>query len=112
MHGTLGFRRQAELYFGIRPPLVKMFNCQVHPTPAFSRIVYGMFRIELAPANFVENSNMTTPRHSVLVASRDPKLADVRKTVLEEAGFEVIQVTDLKALRDACEKQEISLIMI
>src|SRR2546421_7853457 len=55
---------------------------------------------------------MTAPRHSVLVASRDPKLADVRKTVLEDAGFEVILVADLNDLRDACEKQKIGLIMI
>ena len=57
---------------------------------------------------------MTTrgPRRTVLVASKDPKLSDVRKAVLEEAGFEVIPVTDLNALRDACEKHKISLIMI
>jgi len=52
------------------------------------------------------------PRHTVLVASRDPVLADVRKKVLEDAGFEVILATDLKALREACEKHKISLVMI
>ena len=81
-------------------------------SPALSSIVYGMSPIELPPSIFVEIRNMTAPRHSVLVASRDSKLADVRKTVLEDAGFEVVPVTDLNALREACEKHKISLIMI
>ena len=51
-------------------------------------------------------------RHTILVASRDPEQADVRKKVLENAGFEVIPATDLKALRDACEEHKISLVLI
>ena len=52
------------------------------------------------------------PRLTILVASKDPELADVRKTVLEGAGFEVIPVTDLKSLREACDTHKISLVMV
>ena len=52
------------------------------------------------------------PRNTVLVVSKDPELADVRKKVLEDAGFEVIPVGDLKTLQEACEKYQISLVMI
>jgi DNA-binding response OmpR family regulator len=52
------------------------------------------------------------PKHTILVVSKDPELADVRKKVLEDAGFEVIPAPDLKALQEACEKHEISLVMI
>jgi DNA-binding response OmpR family regulator len=52
------------------------------------------------------------PKHTLLVVSKDPELADVRKKVLEDAGFEVIPAPDLKALQEACEKHKISLVMI
>jgi DNA-binding response OmpR family regulator len=52
------------------------------------------------------------PRRTVLVVSKDPELADVRKRVLENAGFEVIPVTDLKSLQEACDTHAISLVMI
>jgi len=50
--------------------------------------------------------------HTILVASKDPRLADVRKRVLEAAGFSVIPAPDVNAVREACEKLQISLVMI
>jgi DNA-binding response OmpR family regulator len=50
--------------------------------------------------------------HTVLVCSRHPDLADVRQRVLEKAGFQVINATDLISIREACKKHKIALIMI
>lgn len=52
------------------------------------------------------------PKYTVLVATKDPALADVRKKILEDAGIEVVPAPDLKALREACQKHQISLVMI
>ena len=44
-----------------------------------------------------------TQRDKILVVSHDPRLADVRRAVLESAGFEVISVTDSQTTwKDVC----------
>jgi len=48
----------------------------------------------------------------ILVVSRDPRLADVRKRVLEAAGFAVIPATDDSAVEDACSSNGIQLILL
>jgi DNA-binding response OmpR family regulator len=48
----------------------------------------------------------------ILVVSRDPKLADIRKTVLEAAGFAVIPAMDDRAVEDACSSDGIELILL
>lgn len=40
---------------------------------------------------------------TILVASFDPQLADVRKHVLESAGYQVIPAKNLLEIRAACE---------
>jgi CheY-like chemotaxis protein len=40
-------------------------------------------------------------KKTVLVVSRHPELADVRKHVLEQAGFEVVSVSEPEALEEA-----------
>jgi DNA-binding response OmpR family regulator len=45
-----------------------------------------------------------TTQQSILVVSHDLHLADVRKAVLEAAGFQVISASSLKAVQEACQK--------
>lgn len=51
-------------------------------------------------------------KHTILVASKNPKLADVRKQILEEAGFNVIPAMSEDAVRKTCEKAKVDLVMI
>lgn len=55
---------------------------------------------------------MTPQRPKIIVASRDPVLADVRKTILENAGFNVIPVSDPSTVDKLCSKQKVSLVML
>ena len=54
----------------------------------------------------------SSSREVILVVSRDEKLADVRKTVLEAAGFEVIPAQDAGAVRAACRLPSLKLVML
>ena len=54
--------------------------------------------------------NPTKPK--IIVASHDPSLADVRKRVLENAGFYVIPVSDSPAVEKLCSKHKVQLIML
>lgn len=45
---------------------------------------------------------MAPTKKTILIASRDPQQADVRKNILEAAGFKVISAMDLLAVRQAC----------
>lgn len=49
---------------------------------------------------------------TILVASRDPHLADVRKTVLERAGFAVLATSDSATVRRACTAGIVHLVML
>ena len=40
----------------------------------------------------------------IMVASHDPQLGDVRKAVLEAAGFQVLAVSNIKEVKAACQK--------
>src|SRR3569832_1175030 len=44
---------------------------------------------------------MLPAKKTILIASRDPRQADVRKNILEAAGVAVISAMDLLAVRDA-----------
>ena len=50
-------------------------------------------------------------QHRILVVSHDPHLADVRKGLLEAAGFQVFSASNLKAVQEACQKRP-QLVMI
>jgi CheY-like chemotaxis protein len=61
----------------------------------------------------VRPTKVASPKqHTVLVCSRHRELADVRKNVLEEAGFKVITSMDLNSIREACKQDKIDLVMI
>ena len=49
---------------------------------------------------------------TILVASRDPRLADVRKGVLESAGFHVIPAPDIATVEKACSEHRVRAVMI
>jgi DNA-binding response OmpR family regulator len=48
----------------------------------------------------------------IVVVSRDPKLADVRRTTLEKAGYVVIAANDASTIAEACSNSHVRLIMI
>jgi DNA-binding response OmpR family regulator len=52
-----------------------------------------------------------TVQKKILVVSEDLHLADVRKDILEEAGFEVLSAHNFKEVQDACKKKP-DLVMI
>jgi DNA-binding response OmpR family regulator len=53
-----------------------------------------------------------SPKKSVLVASRDPGLADVRKRLLEEAGYRVFPATSVSEVEKGCRENEIDLVLV
>ena len=52
------------------------------------------------------------PRKAVLVASRDPHLADVRRRVLEKAGFLVFAATKVEQIEKTCREKKIALVLV
>jgi len=53
-----------------------------------------------------------TEKDKILVISRDPGLADVRRRVLEKAGFEVLAATDSSAIKPTCTLHKPRLVMM
>jgi CheY-like chemotaxis protein len=51
-------------------------------------------------------------KKTVLVVSRHPELADVRKQVLEEAGFEVVSIRAPESIEEVCRNHKIALVLI
>lgn len=58
------------------------------------------------------DTHLTEQRETILVASWDPVLADVRKTILEKAGFAVLQAKGSAGVRAVCKKKKISLVLM
>jgi DNA-binding response OmpR family regulator len=52
------------------------------------------------------------PKETILVASWDPTLADVRKRALESAGFEVLQSKGAAQVHEICKKRKVNLVLI
>jgi DNA-binding response OmpR family regulator len=53
-----------------------------------------------------------TEKEKILVVSRDPGLADVRRKVLEQAGFEVLAARDSTAIPSTCAVHKPRLVML
>ena len=53
-----------------------------------------------------------TEKDRILVVSHDPGLADVRRKVLENAGFEVLTATDPNVIQATCASHKPRLVMI
>ena len=49
---------------------------------------------------------------AILVVSHNPGHADVRKQKLEAAGYEVIPAMNIRAVREACKKRTLQLVVI
>jgi DNA-binding response OmpR family regulator len=58
------------------------------------------------------DTHLTEQRETILVASWDPVLADVRKTILEKEGFAVLQAKGSAGVRDLCKKKKVNLVLI
>jgi DNA-binding response OmpR family regulator len=58
------------------------------------------------------DTHLTEQRETILVASWDPVLADLRKTILERAGFAVLQSRGSAGVRDLCKKKKVNLVLI
>jgi DNA-binding response OmpR family regulator len=52
-----------------------------------------------------------TEAQRIMVVSHDPHLADVRKALLEASGFQVFAASNMKEVREACQKSP-QLVMI
>jgi DNA-binding response OmpR family regulator len=53
-----------------------------------------------------------TEKEKILVISHDPRLADVRRKMLEEAGFEVLAASDSAAIKATCVDHKPRLVMV
>jgi DNA-binding response OmpR family regulator len=51
-------------------------------------------------------------KKTVLVVSRHPHLSDVRKKVLEQAGYDVVSIREPEPVEEACRKHKISLVLV
>jgi len=58
------------------------------------------------------DTHLTEKKDTILVASWDPRLADVRKAVLEKEGFQVLQAKGSTGVRDLCKKKKVNLVVI
>lgn len=56
---------------------------------------------------------MRSEKGKILVVSHNPRLAEIRRSVLESAGFQVIAVQDHPgSVKEVCQKQKVKLVMI
>ena len=53
-----------------------------------------------------------TQRYKILVVSHDSHLADVRRDVLVNAGFEVLEARDSRTVKKACTEHRLRLVMV
>src|SRR5258708_38763510 len=51
-------------------------------------------------------------REKILVVSHNPQLAYLRKTILEDAGFEVLAATDPRTAGRTCAKHNLRLVVV
>ena len=57
-------------------------------------------------------THLTEQKDTILVASWDPVLADVRKTILEKEGFVVLQSKGSARVRALCKEKNVDLVLI
>jgi DNA-binding response OmpR family regulator len=55
---------------------------------------------------------MVQDKQIVLVASRDPKQAAIRKNLLEQAGFQVLSALDFSAVEEGCSERRVAGVVI
>jgi DNA-binding response OmpR family regulator len=53
-----------------------------------------------------------TQRDKILVVSHDSHLADVRRNLLENAGFEVLEARDSRTVKKTCTEHRLRLVMV
>ncbi|MBZ5493052.1 MAG: hypothetical protein LAO76_19210 [Acidobacteriia bacterium] len=55
---------------------------------------------------------LTERKETILVASWNPVLADLRKTILEKEGFAVLQAKGSAGVRALCKKKKVNFVLI
>jgi DNA-binding response OmpR family regulator len=58
------------------------------------------------------DTHLNEPKDTILVASWDPILAELRKTILENEGFAVLQAKGSAGVRALCKKKKVNLVVI
>jgi DNA-binding response OmpR family regulator len=71
-----------------------------------------MFNVPQCTYPRLGETHLTGKKDTILVASWDPVLADVRKTVLEKEGFAVLQARGSEGVRELCKKKKVNLVLI
>jgi len=61
---------------------------------------------------FLGDTHLTEKRHTILVASWDPILADARRQILEKEGYEVVSAKGSHGVRALCKKKQVNLVLI
>ena len=76
------------------------------------RIARPPFSVSQCTYTFLGDTHLIQPKDTILVASWDPILADVRKTILEKEGFIVLQAKGSAGVRALCKKKKVNLVVI
>jgi DNA-binding NtrC family response regulator len=63
-------------------------------------------------SNCLGDTHLTEKKDTILVASWDPVLAELRKNILEKEGFEVLQAKGSAGVRTLCKKRKVNLVLI
>ncbi|HLK09475.1 MAG TPA: hypothetical protein VKV30_16090 [Candidatus Angelobacter sp.] len=58
------------------------------------------------------DTHLTERKETILVASWNPVLADLRKTILEKEGFAVLEAKGSAGVRALCKKKKVDLVLI
>jgi DNA-binding response OmpR family regulator len=58
------------------------------------------------------DTHLTEPKDTILVASWNPILAELRKTILENEGFAVLQTKGSSRVGELCRKKKVNLVLI
>lgn len=58
------------------------------------------------------DTHLTEKKDTILVASWDPVLAELRKTILEKEGFAVLQTRGSAGVRELCRNKKVNLVLI
>jgi CheY-like chemotaxis protein len=84
------------------------FNLISAETP----IDHLIFSVSQCTYTLLGDTYLIQQKATILVASWDPVLADVRKTILEKEGFVVLQSKGSASVRALCRKKKINLVLI
>jgi hypothetical protein len=86
--------------------------CRIHKSPGVTPAMEAGITNHVWSVRDLLSEGLAMEKQVILVASFDPSLADVRKRVLESAGYIVVSADDLLAVRKGCELGTVALVVI